>query len=79
MNTASDSAPSITLDTLAQHAQGLVGFSGCLNGVVPQRVEDVHDLALAARQLFGAFRGHGLVPPDSSVACCYVRNILLRS
>ena len=38
MNTASDSAPSITLDTLAQHSKGLVGFSGCLNGVVPQRV-----------------------------------------
>ena len=38
MSTASDSAPSITLDTLAQHSKGLVGFSGCLNGVVPQRV-----------------------------------------
>ena len=38
MNTASDSAPSITLDTLAQHARGLVALSGCLNGVVPQRV-----------------------------------------
>jgi DNA polymerase III subunit alpha len=38
MNTASESAPSITLETLAQHSQGLVGLSGCLNGVVPQRV-----------------------------------------
>jgi len=38
MNTASESAPSISLDTLAQHSKGLVGLSGCLNGVVPQRV-----------------------------------------
>src|SRR5689334_12666951 len=38
MHTASESAPSITLDTLAKHSKGLVGLSGCLNGVVPQRV-----------------------------------------
>ncbi len=38
MHSASQSAPSITLDTLAQHSRGLVALSGCLNGVVPQRV-----------------------------------------
>ncbi|HVZ34829.1 MAG TPA: DNA polymerase III subunit alpha, partial [Polyangiaceae bacterium] len=35
---ASEDAPSITLDTLAKHAGGLVALSGCMNGVVPQRV-----------------------------------------
>ena len=38
MKSASDEAPSISLETLAQHSRGLVGLSGCLNGVVPQRV-----------------------------------------
>jgi DNA polymerase-3 subunit alpha len=38
MSSASQVAPSISLDVLAQHSKGLVALSGCLNGVVPQRV-----------------------------------------
>jgi len=38
MKTASDEAPSIDLERLAQHSRGLIGLSGCMNGVVPQRV-----------------------------------------
>jgi DNA polymerase-3 subunit alpha len=38
MKTASDEAPSISLEKLAQHSRGLIGLSGCMNGVVPQRV-----------------------------------------
>lgn len=35
---ASEEAPSVSLETIAQHAEGLVALSGCMNGVVPQRV-----------------------------------------
>ncbi len=72
MNAASDEAPSITLDTLAQHSKGLIGLSGCLNGVVPQRVmeqgpDQAKPLLAELRDLFepGHFfvelQDHGLV------------------
>src|SRR5687767_609412 len=35
---ASQNSPSIDFDTLARYSKGLVCLSGCLNGVVPQRV-----------------------------------------
>src|SRR5262245_58343647 len=72
MSSASDEAPSITLDTLAQHSKGLVGLSGCLNGVVPQRLmeqgpEHAQPLLAQLRDIFepGHFfvelQDHGLV------------------
>ena len=35
---AAQSAPSISLETLAQHTKGLIGLSACLGGVAAQRV-----------------------------------------
>ncbi|MEY4547226.1 MAG: hypothetical protein RL685_3421 [Pseudomonadota bacterium] len=84
MSTASEEAPSITLDTLAKHSKGLIGLSGCLNGVVPQRVmeqgpEQARPLLAQLRDIFepGHFfvelQDHGL--PEQPV----VNSILLEA
>jgi DNA polymerase-3 subunit alpha len=35
---ATEAAPSLTMDQLAECAKGLVGLSGCMNGLVPQQI-----------------------------------------
>jgi DNA polymerase-3 subunit alpha len=35
---ASAAGPSVTLDTIAEHKEGLIGLTGCLGGVVAQRI-----------------------------------------
>ncbi len=35
---ASQLAPSVTLDTIAQHRAGLIGLTGCMGGVLAQRI-----------------------------------------
>src|SRR5690349_8364155 len=35
---ASGLAPSVRLDTVAQHSAGLIGLTGCMGGVVAQRI-----------------------------------------
>lgn len=53
--------PRIDDEVLARHADGLIGFSGCLSAQIPalireQRVAEATDLAVRYRDLFGA--GH---------------------
>jgi DNA polymerase-3 subunit alpha len=38
LESASDAAPAVTFDAVAQRSRGLVALSGCLGGLVPQRV-----------------------------------------
>ncbi len=45
--------PRTDLETLARHAQGLIGFTGCLASVVPQHL--LHDRFEEARQACGRF------------------------
>jgi len=45
--------PRTDLETLARHAQGLIGFTGCLASVVPQHL--LHDRFAEARQACGRF------------------------
>jgi DNA polymerase-3 subunit alpha len=45
--------PRTDLDTLAQHAKGLIGFTGCLASLVPQHL--LHDRYDEARQACGRF------------------------
>ncbi|MEO8178276.1 MAG: DNA polymerase III subunit alpha [Deltaproteobacteria bacterium] len=79
---ASEDAPSIDLDTLARHSRGLVGLSGCMNGVVPQRVmeqgpEQAKPLLAQLRDIFepGHFfvelQDHGL--PEQPVVNSILR------
>ncbi len=69
---ASDMSPSITLETLSQHAGGIVCLTGCLGGVVAQEVlENGGDRALGILgdlkdmfepgHLFVELQDHGLV------------------
>jgi DNA polymerase-3 subunit alpha len=54
LNPSSTEAPSIDLEMLAAHSSGLIGLSGCLNGVAPQHVlEHGPD---AATQVLGTFK-----------------------
>jgi DNA polymerase-3 subunit alpha len=68
---ASDQAPSIALETLAEHAEGLVGLTGCLGGVLPQQVleygvDSASDVlgrlrdAFGPERLFVELQDHGL-------------------
>ncbi len=70
-HSASDVAPSVSLDQVAQHAGGLVGLTGCLNGVVAQQLlEFGHEAAATALgrlgevfapgHLFAELQDHGL-------------------
>ncbi len=45
--------PRTDLETLARHAQGLIGFTGCLASVVPQHL--LHERVAEARQACGRF------------------------
>ena len=45
--------PRTDLDTLARHAQGLIGFTGCLASLVPQHL--LYDRFAEARQACGRF------------------------
>ncbi|UQA56525.1 DNA polymerase III subunit alpha [Polyangium aurulentum] len=38
---ASGVAPSVTLDFIAQHSKGLIGLTGCMGGVLAQRVLEI--------------------------------------
>jgi DNA polymerase-3 subunit alpha len=68
---ASEAAPSVRLDTVAQHARGLVCLTACMGGVLQQRVlEDGPDAGLASLDrlreifepghLFVELQDHGL-------------------
>ena len=63
--------PRIDEEVLATHADGLIGFSGCLSAKIPalvreQRIDEATDLAVQYRDLFGAghfyleLQNHGL-------------------
>ena len=63
--------PRIDDEVLASHAEGLIGFSGCLSAKIPalireQRVAEATDVAVQYRDLFGAghfyleLQNHGL-------------------
>ncbi|HVY48420.1 MAG TPA: DNA polymerase III subunit alpha, partial [Minicystis sp.] len=72
VNPASQLAPSVTLEIIAEHAKGVIGLTGCLGGVLAQRVmEQGEDQAepelerLAAAfpkgNLYVELQDHGLV------------------
>ncbi len=90
MQSASEVAPAVTLADIAQHSRGLVALSGCLNGVVPQRVmEQGPDQAAPALaqlrdifepgHLFVELQDHGLVeqPIVNSILCEAARDLEL--
>ena len=65
-------APSVTLETVAQHHQGIIGLSGCMGGVLAQQVLEHGDKAAAQMldklrasfapgALFVELQDHGLV------------------
>jgi DNA polymerase-3 subunit alpha len=79
-NTASEEAPSVSLETIAEHSRGLVALSGCMNGVVPQRVmengpQEAKPLLAELRDLFEPghlfveLQDHGLVEQPVAQAC----------
>ncbi|MRG90596.1 DNA polymerase III subunit alpha [Polyangium spumosum] len=69
---ASGAAPSVTLDFITQHSKGLIGLTGCMGGVLAQRVlEEGEDEGRAAMDrlveafepgnLYVELQDHGLV------------------
>ena len=68
--------PRIDEEVLATHAEGLIGFSGCLSAKIPalireERITEATDLAVRYRDLFGAghfyleLQNHGLQEQDT--------------
>lgn len=58
---ATEAAPSLTLDSVAERSQGIVALTGCLNGVAPQAVlENGQERAIPVlKRLAGCFEpGH---------------------
>jgi DNA polymerase-3 subunit alpha len=51
---ACEGAPSVRLEQIASHSKGLVGLSGCLGGVAPQRVLEYG--AAQGEQILGTLR-----------------------
>ena len=45
--------PRTDMEYLAKHAEGLIGFTGCMQGVVPQHL--IHDEFEEARKMMGVF------------------------
>ncbi len=69
---ASQLAPSVTLDTVARHSAGIIGLTGCLGGVLAQRVMELGEseaepaleklrAAFPAGNLYVELQDHGLV------------------
>ena len=68
--------PRVDEEVLARHADGLIGFSGCLSAKIPalirdERIAEATDLAVSYRDLFGAghfyleLQDHGLREQES--------------
>jgi DNA polymerase III subunit alpha len=83
MTSASEAAPAVTLEAIAQHSKGLVGLSGCLNGVAPQRImEQGPDVAtsilaelrdaLQPGHFFVEIQDHGL--PEQPVVNSFLKD-----
>ena len=79
-------APSITLETVSQHQQGIIGLSGCMGGVLAQQVLEHGEKAgaemldklrasFAPEALFVELQDHGLVeqPVLNGILCKLAR------
>ncbi len=87
LETAADGAAAVSFDTVARYAKGLVALTGCLGGVVPQRIlidglersvpllESLREL-MGAGALFVELQDHGL--PEQAVVNAELERVARR-